>query len=419
MTSPGPARSGSRETQRRNHAIALLGLFGGGNFGNDASLDAALAAIGSRNVEPIIVCELPHAAAARWSVRAISLQHAGAAERLIPAGKIGRAVARIPIEVARTIAIYRFIRRVDAIVVPGTGILDDFGMSPRQMPFDLARWSVLTRIARRPMHFVAVGAGPVTHPLSRWLFRVAVAASASCSYRDTGSLTFMRSIGRDTSRDPVVPDLVFSFGSSATSTPPTPGRIALGVMGYYGWANDPASGQSVHREYVDRVVRLATELIERGDVVRLVIGDTVDLPTASEVEGEVRSRLGMADGDTRISTSAAEHVKDVVAEMAAAELVIATRYHNIIAAVLAHRPVISLAYATKNDAVLAEVGLARFTHSVDTFDVEEVLTERAEISAHYDELADSVSVNAERLHQRSVDSMAVIFSDASSSTAQR
>ena len=61
---------------------------------------------------------------------------------------------------------------------------------------------------------------------------------------------------------------------------------------------------------------------------------------------------------------------DVMAQIAWTDIVVATRYHNVVCALQMGRPVISLGYATKNDALLAATGLGEYCHHVETFDLE-------------------------------------------------
>jgi polysaccharide pyruvyl transferase WcaK-like protein len=72
---------------------------------------------------------------------------------------------------SRTLDIVRTlyqVRKFDIVVVPGTGILDDFGEPWYAMPYDLFKWSLAAMLGGRPFTFVSVGAGPIQHPLSSW-----------------------------------------------------------------------------------------------------------------------------------------------------------------------------------------------------------------------------------------------------------
>ena len=83
------------------------------------------------------------------------------------------------------------------LIIPGTGILDDFGGNPFGMPLALLAWCLVARLCGAWVAFVSIGAGRIQHPLSRWLMRSAAAMAHYRSYRDTVSKTFMESIGFD------------------------------------------------------------------------------------------------------------------------------------------------------------------------------------------------------------------------------
>ena len=54
-------------------------------------------------------------------------------------------------------------------------------------------------------------------------------------------------------------------------------------------------------------------------------------------------------------------------------MIVASRYHNLVAAVTVGRPVISLGYGPKGDALLKSLGVSDRSHDVEGFDVTEVL----------------------------------------------
>jgi polysaccharide pyruvyl transferase WcaK-like protein len=51
------------------------------------------------------------------------------------------------------------------------------------------------------------------------------------------------------------------------------------------------------------------------------------------------------------------------------ELIVATRFHNLVAALRVGRPAISIGYAKKNDALLAQVGLGAFCQPIEKLDL--------------------------------------------------
>src|SRR3954468_17199238 len=61
---------------------------------------------------------------------------------------------------------------------------------------------------------------------------------------------------------------------------------------------------------------------------------------------------------------------DLMQQIADTDIVVATRYHNIVCALRMCRPTISIGYAQKNDALLAQVELSDWCQHVERLDVD-------------------------------------------------
>ncbi|MER9676895.1 polysaccharide pyruvyl transferase family protein [Mesorhizobium sp. M0208] len=148
----------------------------------------------------------------------------------------------------------RHIRKAKVIVVPGTGILDYFGDRPLGMPFDVFKWCLAAHLAGTRIAFVSVGAGPVGHRLSRWLITSAARMADYRSYRDTASREFMASVGVDTSRESMDPDLAFTLPvpQSANADPSHPLTVGVGVMNYRGWCGFEERGLGISESYLPK-----------------------------------------------------------------------------------------------------------------------------------------------------------------------
>ncbi len=148
-------------------------------------------------------------------------------------------------------------------------------------------------------------------------------------------------------------------------------------MAFSGAPDDPNRGPALVRTYVERMAQLVTRLVNDGQTVSLVIGDLADLVLAEEIADLAGSaRPGAA---TRVSVSKADSLDAVMTEMAQAEVVVASRFHNIICALKMRRPTVSLGYADKNERLLAEFGLGGFDQPVESFDVDLLVSQMAEV----------------------------------------
>ena len=74
-----------------------------------------------------------------------------------------------------------------------------------------------------------------------------------------------------------------------------------------------------------------------------------------------------------VTAAEAASLADLMKEMAAADTVVATRYHNLICALKVGTPTLALSYAAKSDALMAQMRLAAFCHPAREVDADRLL----------------------------------------------
>ncbi len=370
--------------EQRRIQVALLGLFGVANYGNEASLEAMLGHL--RNAYPTrsltVICPCPERVANDHQIVTfpMSAPDQPRSERVLE--KIIKRLLILPREIASWIRTIGYLRHVEQLVIPGTGFLDDFGVSPFRAPLDIFRWCVCARLSGTRVLFVSIGAGPIKNRLSRWFMKTAARTADYRSYRDHISLTFMTSIGVDTSNDPVYPDLAFSLpvpkSRGTASLPGKPCIVGVGVMAYYGWRGNPEHGAAIFRAYIGSITEFVLWLISQGHGVRLIVGDRGDSPAADHVISEVTAQSAALD-DGQFVARPIQSLNDVLGELADTDVVVATRFHNVVCALMLDKPVISIGYAAKNDVLLAEMGLSKYCQHIDRVDLATLISHFCEI----------------------------------------
>ena len=103
--------------------------------------------------------------------------------------------------------------------------------------------------------------------------------------------------------------------------------------------------------------------------MRLVVGDLADRDLAGSVAGLVRRHRPDLD-EGALGVSDADTLHGLMREMSQAEVVVASRYHNLVCALMVLRPAVSLGYAAKNAELLADFGLAGYDQPMCDFDVD-------------------------------------------------
>ena len=77
-------------------------------------------------------------------------------------------------------------------------------------------------------------------------------------------------------------------------------------------------------------------------------------------------------------------------QIAQTDVVVATRFHNIVCSLKMGRPTISLGYAKKNDVLMAEAGLGGFCQHVERFDVGLLIEQFQDVMEHRETCEDTV-----------------------------
>jgi polysaccharide pyruvyl transferase WcaK-like protein len=347
--------------------IGILGAFGTGNSGNEGTLTVMIGA--ARRLWPdadlVSICTQPDNVATDHGIPAIPLYAA-------PRGNAFRLISKVLFKVPSALADFMRARShaadLDLLLIPGTGVLDDYNTGPMGGPYHIFKWCLAARVCRTPIALVSVGAGPIVHRLSRWFLRRAAAMAVYRSYRDEASREFMSDLGLDTTRDDVYPDLAFSLPvPDVGPDDEAKATIGLGVMTYHGWQGGP-DGDKIYTDYVAKISRFAAGLLDQGFRIRLLMGDDVDLDAVKDVTSAIRiARPGAAP--ERIAFAPIRTLPELMDQIAGIEAIVASRFHNIVCALKLGRPAVSIGYSKKNDVLMEAMGLGAFCQRIEGMDV--------------------------------------------------
>ncbi|MEU9992393.1 polysaccharide pyruvyl transferase family protein [Streptomyces sp. NPDC048045] len=350
--------------------VGVFGLLGSGNLGNDGSLEALLGYLRAEHPEAVVdaLCGGPEAVTTRFGIPATRLHwYRGEYRTASRAGAIAAKGLGKVVDVFRTAA---WVRRHDVVIVPGMGVLEaTLPLRPWGFPYALFLLCASGRLLRTRVALVSVGAAAIGNRPTRALVRWSARLAAYRSYRDAQSRDAMRAMGVDTARDEVYPDLAFVLPTPRASAPwdssAPPGPVCVGVMDFHGGNDDRARADEIYRRYLDGTVRFVRALVEEGRAVRLLTGDECDASVIAAILDAVDSPL--------VTAAEPSSLADLMKEMAAAETVVAIRYHNLICALKTGTPVLALCYAAKSDALMAEMGLGAYCHPAREVDADRLL----------------------------------------------
>jgi len=399
--------------------FCFFGHFGSDNFGNESTLQAILYHL--RQVFPdakfACICSRPETLAATQNIQAFPISG-----MVVKAWtRRGRVVALlrkvlvgVPSELYRWLIAFNTLRGACVLIIPGTGLLTDaygvFGWGP--WPYNLFKWSLIAKLRGCGILFISVGVGPIYSTLGRCFVKAALSMADFRSYRDEASMAYLKDIGFRTNSDRLYPDLVFSLpeiliphdGEKRRGRP----VVGLGVMSYAGKYSIENPSDVIYRDYLDNLVIFARWLLVHDYDIRLIIGEVSDRDVSEEFKSLLRASLGAYDGE-RIIDQPALSVEQLLPQIAATDIVVATRFHNVLLALVLNKPVISVSFHHKCASLMSEMGLSRYCHDINHMNADRLIEQFQDLKRNAERLKPLIRQRVEQSRKALDEQYSLIF----------
>jgi polysaccharide pyruvyl transferase WcaK-like protein len=394
-------------SQRPIRRVGFISPYTGGNLGNAAIITAAIENIQKRipGVEIVGITLNPEDTARRHGIEAFPLAQlsiplyslvASSSYSVVPqqslaASRIKRWLRRIPLpgrskralrtcatEVAHIVSAARLVRRIDLLIVPGGGALDDFWGGPWGHPWALFKWSVLSRVYKVPFAFISVGKCVLQRPLSRFLVRVALRIASYRSYRDIASKAVVQALIH-APNDPVYPDLAFSgtnrvLQNSAPLAPkPDHLRIGFSPIAYCDPRSWPRKDERRFAAYVSQLAEMLKYLLHQHHRVLFFTTDGPDSAVVNDLRLTISGMPVDSDSVEVLPASQDVSVDRFLKDTWRLDLTIASRLHGVILSHLNATPVLAISFDPKVDAYMSAVGQKDYCLSIDHLDSKELV----------------------------------------------
>ena len=189
------------------------------------------------------------------------------------------------------------------------------------------------------------------------------------SFRDNASLLSSRAMGASRHQDKVFADLAFGVRAPASrSSASGTLHVGVGVMAWAGATTERSPRQRLTADYLGQMTELTASLVSAGHRVRILVGDADDGPTARAVVTAAGGTSDVVAVDFTLPTSSGE----AFTQIADLDVVIGTRFHTVIYAVMLGKPVISLGYGEKHRDLMTRLGVTTYAVSVRDASAEHV-----------------------------------------------
>jgi polysaccharide pyruvyl transferase WcaK-like protein len=408
-----------KEHRRKQKNIAFYGHFNSTNFGNESTLQAILYHLRRfhPDAEVTCICTFPETTiVTHHHIETIPLSEAFF-KSWVPQNRLSKTLRRIfvglPSEPFRWVRGLMRLMHTDMLIVPGTGLLTDAYGLLSWGPYNLFKWSLIAKVCRCKLLFVSVGAGPIHGTLGRCFVKLALSLSDFRSYRDDSTMQYLRGIGFHSDNDRVYPDLVFSFPEDLIPHQHTKtGRravVGLGVMEYagisYGRQRD-----AIYVAYLENLAAVVKWLLAREYDVRLLSGDLGDTQARQEFTALLRERLSVFD-EAHIIDEPICSVENILSQIVTTDFVVATRFHNVVMALICNKPVISISFHHKCDSLMNAMGLAEYCLDIEDLQADRLMEKICNLEKNADKIKSLISDKTEAARRALDEQYNFIFND--------
>jgi len=373
--------------------IGLLHHLGGGNLGDDASLQAVMHNIKARWPYATILgfTMNPNYTERRHGISGYAIRRdvwtpfgETVDNRITLKSKAKDAIRKYPfifrlVQTVNAIAIrmpctvvrellflarsFRIIRSFDLLVITGGGqLLDSWGGS-WSFPYTIFKWTLLAKLSGAKCYFVNLGAGPLRHSLAKRFIKGALFLADYASFRDDQSRVLINDIGYNKEAH-VRPDSVYSFEIPALITSRmnrTSGRtVGISPMAYC----DPRvywdKNKKVYDSFIHKLVSFGSWLLRNR--YSLVLFSTESWFDSQAIE-DLKSCLTKEAGPQNslfVRHKPITSVNDLLCDMSSMDYIVACRFHGIVFAHLLNKPVLSIAHHPKVATLMSDIGLSRY-----------------------------------------------------------
>jgi polysaccharide pyruvyl transferase WcaK-like protein len=413
------SRINQEKSDSMQRKIWFFGHFDGGNFGNEITLQTILHHLRRRLPEAKVacICTGPETLGAGQKIETVQISRSFVKPWRLRT-RLDRLLRRVfvgvPNELCRWLQAFKTLKGRDMLIIPGTGLLTDaYGLSGwGPWPYNLFRWSLIAKLRGCELLFVSVGAGPIYSTLGRYFVKSALAMADFRSYRDDASMAYLKGIGFRTNGDRVCPDLAFSLPEIAMPDPDEKhaGRpvVGLGVMTYAGKYSVEKPSDEVYLQYLETLVAFAGWLLAHDYVIRLLIGDVGDRSVLKEFKSLVKASFGAYDED-RIIDQPALSVEQLLPQIAATDIVVATRFHNVLLALVLNKPVIAISFHHKCASLMSDMGLAEYCHDINQMNAGRLIEQFQAVEKNEEKLKVAIRQRVEQSRKALDEQYQIIF----------
>lgn len=279
---------------------------------------------------------------------------------------------------------------LDCLIICGGGQLLDRG-GPWAFPYTLFKWVLLAKISGAKCLFLNLGAGPLAHPLSRWLVKRSLLLADYVSFRDSKSRALIREIGYG-GKAMVAADCVYALElprlAVKASRLGARNELTIGVAptAYRDPSRYWERNRSDYEVFIRKLAEFCARLVSKGHRLRLFSSDIwFDSQAIADLRAAINKQCGLDNTDL-VTTEPVNGVDEFLMQLSQVDYFVTCKYHGVIFAHRLNVPVLAVAHHMKVSTLMEECGLAQYSLDIADFDADNLAAAFDLLTANADEV---------------------------------
>jgi polysaccharide pyruvyl transferase WcaK-like protein len=169
--------------------------------------------------------------------------------------------------------------------------------------------------------------------------------------------------------------------------------VGLGVMEYARKYSVARPNNKIYSSYLDSLATFAQWLLAGGYDVRLLIGDLGDIDAKKEFRDLLRARISGFQ-EQHLIDEPIRSVEDLLGQIAETDLVVATRFHNVLLSLFCNKPVISVSFHHKCEALMSAMGMSEYCLNINDFNADQLIERFCDLENNCENIKSSIREKA-------------------------
>jgi polysaccharide pyruvyl transferase WcaK-like protein len=186
--------------------------------------------------------------------------------------------------------------------------------------------------------------------------------------------------------------------------------VGLGLMQDAGRYSLDRPDNAVYLAYLDTLAIFVQWLLAHGWDIRLLTGDVCDRAATQAFRSLLKER-SVTYEEGRIIDEPIVSARQLLLQLAKTDVVVATRFHNILLALLLNKPVISISFHHKCASLMSRMGLSEYCQDMNGLKADQLIELFCRLEKNAGMLKPMIGQNAEGCRKALDDQYNLIFQD--------